>query len=207
MAIPGQPRAQALDLRLLLRQFVNTAVRSSHRTPVRSASKLRSCFRPATPEFIRRNREWHPIQDIASQRPSIQIANPTHAPDSFRAICLWAQLLTKVAYMKVDAPIERRKFPAENSLRQSFPRKHLSGRLQECAQQIELCRRQVQGSSRLGRGICCQIHFQITRPDGEWPRWFGLLRLPTRSAEDGANTRNQFTRAERLRQIIVRTHL
>src|ERR1700724_110979 len=50
MAIPGKTTARALDLRLLLRQFVNTAAQSSQRTPIRSASKLRSCFRPATTE-------------------------------------------------------------------------------------------------------------------------------------------------------------
>src|ERR1700730_16664127 len=50
MAIPGKTTARALDLRLLLRQFVNTAAQSSQRTPIRSASKLRSCFRPATSE-------------------------------------------------------------------------------------------------------------------------------------------------------------
>src|SRR4029077_7660284 len=43
----------ALDWRLLLRQYVNIAEPSSHRTPIPSASKLRSCCRPAPSEGVR----------------------------------------------------------------------------------------------------------------------------------------------------------
>src|SRR5260370_28758149 len=211
MAIPGGARAQASDLRSRLRQFVNIAAQSSHRTPIRWALKLRSCFRPPTLDLlllrsfaaIIRASPW----DIASERPSVHIANSAYATDSFRAVCLWTQLLTKVAYVKIDAPVKRRKFPSQDSFRQSFPGKHLSGRFQECAQQIKLRLRQVQRFSRLGCRISCQVQFQITRFDREWPWGAALLRLPTRSAEDGANSRNQFTRAEWLCQIVVRSHL
>src|SRR5882762_6361815 len=103
-----------------------------------------------------------PTYDIALERPSIQIANPPYATDSFRAVCLWSQLLTKIADVKIDAPIKWREFPAQDPLRQCFPRKHLSGRFQECMQQIELCRRQMQRLSRLGSRMSCQIQFQIT---------------------------------------------
>src|SRR5258707_15671958 len=100
--------------------------------------------------------------DIALERPSIQIANSPYAADSFCAVCLWSQLLTKVAYVKVDAPIKRRKFAAQDPLRQSLPRKHLSGGFQECVQKIELSRRQMQRFSRLGCRMSCQIQFQVT---------------------------------------------
>src|SRR5258708_30456838 len=211
MAIPGGTRAQALDLRSLLRQFVSIAAQSSHRTPIRWVLKLRSRFRPPTLDLpllksfaaITRASPW----DIASERPSIHVPNSAYATDSFRAVCLWTQLLTKHAYVKIDAPVKRRTFPSQDSFRQSFPGKHLSGRFQECAQQIKLRRRQVQGFSRLGCRISCQVQFQITRFDREWPWCAALLRLPTRSAEDGANARNQFTWAKRLRQIVVRPHL
>src|SRR4029077_19560690 len=83
-----------------------------------------------------------------SERPSIQIANAPHTTDSFRAVCLWSQLLTEIAYVKINTSIERRKFSAQHALCQRFPGKHLSWRFQECVQQIELCRRQVQILSR-----------------------------------------------------------
>src|ERR1700692_1403311 len=116
MAIRGQTRAQALVWRLPLRQSVNIAARSAQRPPTGPASKVRLCCRPPPREVIRSIVSRAP-QDIALQRPSIQIANPAYAPDSFRTVCLWAQLLTKVAYVKIDAPIKRRKFPAQDLLR------------------------------------------------------------------------------------------
>src|SRR5258708_12408356 len=140
MAIPGGTRAQALDLRSRLRQFVNIAAQSSHRTPIRWVSKLRSCFRPPTLDLlllrsfaaIIRASPW----DIASDRPSIHIPNSAYATDSFGAVCLWTQLLTKVAYVKIDAPVKKRKFPSHRSSHPTFPTKHHSAPSPHCPHNI-----------------------------------------------------------------------
>src|SRR6266853_556116 len=60
-----------------------------------------------------------------SARPSIQIANPPYTPDSFPTVRLRPQLLTKIAYVKINASIKRRKFPAQNAVELvSFCREH-----------------------------------------------------------------------------------
>jgi hypothetical protein len=56
--------------------------------------------------------------------------------------------MTKIAYVKINASIKRRKFPAQNALGQGFPGKNASWRFQKCLQQIELCRGQAQILSR-----------------------------------------------------------
>src|ERR1700716_1303302 len=52
---------RVLALRLLLRRFVNTAAQSLPRTPVRLASKLRSCCRRARPRAARHTSTRCPV--------------------------------------------------------------------------------------------------------------------------------------------------
>jgi hypothetical protein len=48
--------------------------------------------------------------------PGVQIPDTPDTANSFRAIRVGPKLLAQVTDMKVDAPVERRKFPIEHML-------------------------------------------------------------------------------------------
>jgi hypothetical protein len=64
---------------------------------------------------------------LVSHRPSIKIANSTHAPDSLGAIALRAKLAAKVADMEIDASIERRELSVKNILNERLAGQNLPG--------------------------------------------------------------------------------
>ena|ERR1700730_4299650 len=78
--------------------------------------------------------------ELVPQRPGVQVANATHAPDSFGPISLRTKLAAKVTDVKIDASIERRELPAENILNKRLAGQDLSRRFEKGTQQIEFSR-------------------------------------------------------------------
>jgi hypothetical protein len=59
--------------------------------------------------------------------PGVQIPDTPDTANSLRAVRVRPKLLAQVTDVKVDTPVERRKFSIEHILDQLLPREHLSG--------------------------------------------------------------------------------
>ena len=59
--------------------------------------------------------------------PGVQIPDTPDTANSFSTIRVGPQLLAEVTDVKVDTPVERRKFSIEHLLDQLFASEHLSG--------------------------------------------------------------------------------
>src|SRR6267378_3393156 len=140
---------------------------------------------------------------LTFSRPRIQIADGTDAANPFATVGLWPKLASEIGNVKINASIEWRKFPIQDTFHQLVSCQHLARKFEKHVQQLKFGRSQIQRPAGFRDGPRTQIEFQVSKRDFGRPKPVLVVRLPARSPENGGDARDQFTRAEWLWQVVV----
>src|ERR1700761_246650 len=137
-----------------------------------------------------------------------EIAHTAHRLDLPTIAYRGIKLLAKPADVHVQTAIERIERPLENPFHKLFAIKHKSGGLHEPLEQQKFNIGQVE--RLLFIGDCACVHVRLEWSQAEWRRWLyrSCRPLPEAcTAMDRPHTRQQLTRIEWLRKVIIRPGL
>src|SRR5690349_3321315 len=154
------------------------------------------------PEGKENLEENAPHGRLFAARRGINIPHSAYRFDALPSFSILAQLLAQLAYVHVNAAVVRGKQAAQGDLRQFVACDHAPGFAQQHVKQIELHGRQIYRFTAAQHGAGGGIELHVAHANA------GLRRLLFRSfspraPQDGTDARHQFTRVERLRQVII----